>query len=248
MIIHIVDRSGGAIKAAELKRVMRAVNTQIKRDFVPYWGMPCTLVGANAPPSAKDLPDVQDACVLYLQKTVDVEDALGYHDKNAAGIPFGVVFTDLAEQLNEPWSVTFSHEVLELIGDPEANLLAMGPRPKPPAGDVFHWFEMCDAVQAETYKISSVEVSNFVLPFYFTVEKEGRNDFMGNGLQSFKVNPGGYQGYFDPKLGKHQQFSARGDRIAADRMAIKSALGRARRSQRYQMDSKKRRSFVTRAR
>ena len=39
---------------------------------------------------------------------------------------------------------------------------------------------MCDAVQAESYTIDEVEVSNFVLPLYFTGGEElGGNDFLG---------------------------------------------------------------------
>ena len=237
MIIHVVDRTNGGVSGAEQKRVLRAVNKQISRDFVPFWGMPCKLLDATDAPLKKGLSDVQDACVLYLQTKVDVKGAVGYHDKTARGVPFGVVFTELAEQLGEPWSVTFSHEVLELLADPQANLLVMGPRLKKPAGDVFHWFEMCDAVQAESYAIDKVKVANFVLPFYFTVEQEGQNDFMNTGVKSFKVNPGGYVGYYDPVTSDHEQFLARGDKVAQQRLAIKSALGRARRSQRYRMTS-----------
>ena len=70
---------------------------------------------------------------------------------------------------------------------------------------VFHWYEMCDAVQAETYKVLGVEVPNFVLPLYFTGGEElrGRNDYLGRAnnsktLISFGVNPGGYVGFFNP--------------------------------------------------
>ena len=94
--------------------------------------------------------------------------------------------------------MTFSHEALELIGNPEVNLLVQGPNPTDPNKYVFHWYEMCDAVQSETYKIDGIEVSNFLLPLYFTGGEEagGRNDFLGriyNGktLASFGINPGG---------------------------------------------------------
>jgi hypothetical protein len=49
--------------------------------------------------------------------------------------------------------VTLSHEALELVGDPEVNLLVKGPHPnRNERREVFHWFEMCD-VQAETCDI-----------------------------------------------------------------------------------------------
>jgi hypothetical protein len=82
--------------------------------------------------------------------------------------------------LGETWTVTLSHEALELIGDPEVNLLVAGPHPSNSKQDVFHWYEMCNAVQAETYEIDGVAVANFVLPLYFTSSEElgGRNDFL----------------------------------------------------------------------
>jgi hypothetical protein len=72
---------------------------------------------------------------------------------------------------------------------------------------------MCDAVQDERYLIDGVEVSNFLLPLYFTAsaERGGRNDFLGrrhNGktLLSFGVNPGGYIGFYDPAKKRSGEF------------------------------------------
>jgi hypothetical protein len=109
---------------------------------------------------------------LYLWDEVDVDDALGYHELNFRGVPYGFVFRKLSERLKENWTVTFSHEALEMIGDPEVNLLVAGPHPENAKKEVFHWYEMCDAVQAETYIIDGIEVSNFVLPLYFTNNDE----------------------------------------------------------------------------
>ena len=115
-----------------------------------------------------------------------------------------------------------------------------GPHPVDSTRVVFHWYEMCDAVQAETYDIDGVGVSNFVLPLYFTggEEKGGRNDFLGRAhkgktLRSFGVNPGGYVGYFDPETGDHETFSLKGDGVAERRLKLKSQAKWARRGIRY---------------
>jgi hypothetical protein len=89
--------------------------------------------------------------VIYLWDQSDLNGALGYHDTNNRGIPYSFVFTELSAQLGEHWSVTLSHEALELVGDPQVNLLVQGPHPGDPNRVVFHWFEMCDAVQTESY-------------------------------------------------------------------------------------------------
>ena len=166
--------------------------------------------------------------VIYLWDKTDVEDALGYHSNNALGIPYGFVFTELSKELGEPWSVTLSHEALELLGDAQGNLLVQGPHPEKPALEVFHWFEMCDAVQDQTYAIDEIEVANFVLPLYFTKDEQegGRNDFLGRlvkgkGLESFGVAAGGYIGFFNPRTREHEQWSPPKDAEAKKRLKVK---------------------------
>ena len=244
MLISIINHTNGKISDEELQDAIRAINRQIREDYEPYWniGAELRLEGrSEKKPSKQKIADMRGDAVLYLWDSVDVEDALGYHDMTNAGIPYGFVFTELAKQLKEDWTVTLSHEALELVGDSEVNLLVQGPHPADPKRTVFHWYEMCDAVQAETYEIDGVKVSNFLLPLYFTggEEKGGRNDFLGrayNGktLRSFGVNPGGYVGFFDPEKGGHDTFSAKGDAEAARRLKIKSRMEGARRGIRYQ--------------
>ena len=243
MIISIINHTDGQVKDDELQRVIRAINRQIEEDFEPYWSLGATLRlegRSETAPSKLSLPDLRGDAILYLWNKLDVDGALGYHDQNARGIPYGFVFTALSAQLGEPWSVTLSHEALELIADPEVNLLVMGPHPAHPDRTVFHWYEMSDAVQNETYQIDGVAVSNFVLPLYFTPnnEKGARNDFLGTissgkTLTSFGVNPGGYVGFYDPELGEHDTFSRSGDHAAKKRMKIKAQAALARRAIRY---------------
>jgi len=240
MIISVINHT--SVQDTTVNEVIRAINRQIANDFSPYWSFGATLRlegKSSTKPSGSNVADMRGDAILYLWDEVDVEEALGYHDTNFRGIPYSFVFRELSEQLGEQWTVTFSHEALEMIGDPEVNLLVAGPHPSNPKKEVFHWYEMCDAVQSETYQIDGIEVSNFVLPLYFTVndEKGGRNDFMnrkhnGNTLKSFGVNPGGYCGFFDPETGEHDTFSV--DEKAKKRREIKARARTARRGIRYQ--------------
>ena len=238
MLISVVNVTSGTIADADIQTVLRAVNRQIAEDFLPYWGFGAQLrlEGASSPkPNPQNINDMRGDAILYLWNGHDVEDALGYHDQNFRGIPYGFVFTELAARLGEHWSITLSHEALELVGDPMCNLLVQGPHPddvgKIAPRIVFHWFEMCDAVQNESYVIDSVKVSNFVLPLYFTGAEEsgGRNDFLNNSykrltLRSFRTNPGGYVGFFDPKSDKPMTFADPVDARAKQRMTIKLGL------------------------
>jgi hypothetical protein len=243
VIISIINHTNGKLSDEEVQCALRAINRQVKEDFEPYWSLGATLRlegKTGTKPKPQEPADLRGDAVLYLWDNVNVANALGYHDRNNHGIPFSFVFTELSKQLGESWTVTLSHEALELIGDPEVNLLVAGPHPANAKQDVFHWYEMCDAVQAETYEIDSVAVSNFVLPLYFTGSEEigGRNDFLGrphNGktLRSFSVNPGGYVGFFNPQSGEHETYSQKDDTQAEERMAIKSKAKGTRRSIRY---------------
>jgi hypothetical protein len=235
MIISVINLSGGEVTDADLQCAIRAVNRQIKEDFEPYWGFGARLRLEGRSGRRRrglDQADMRGDAVLYLRDVARIRDAEGYHAQNFEGIPYGFVFLELSQMLKEPWTTTLSHEALELLADPEANLLVQGPHPAHPKRRVFHWFEMCDAVQDESYKIDGVHVSNFVLPLYFTSadERGGRNDFLGTvrdskTLQSFSVNPGGYVGFFDPTLrkgGKDDTYSA--DERARERLAKKGRL------------------------
>lgn len=224
--ISVVNRSS-SIAEREMHRVVRAINRQIAEDFEPYWAFGGRLrVDGPAGPSASldQLAELRGDAILYVVDSAASPDALGYHARDLAGIPYGFVYLDLCRALGDEWSTTLSHEALELIGDPQCNLLVQGPNPDAPARTVYHYFEMCDAVQGQSYEIDGVSVSNFVLPPYFAVGTDDsvRNDFCGTSLQSFGVNPGGYIGYFDPASGSSKQFFGH-DRTARRRFDLKAA-------------------------
>ena len=238
MIISVINITNGAVADKDLQRALRAVNRQIAEDFAPYWGFGSQLRLEGRAGGGKDrvnLPDMRGDAVLYLQDVLKVAEVEGYHARHFSGVPYSFVFLELSRKLNEDWTVTLSHEALELTGDAEDNLLVQGPDPRNPKDTVFHWFEMCDAVQNESYLIDGVGVSNFVLPLFFTSSEErgGRNDFLGTvtegqTLRSFSANPGGYIGFFDPKINGHEQWSPPEDAVAKARRKIKKDAGSGR--------------------
>jgi len=231
MIISVINHSR-TISDEAVQVVIRAINRQISQDFEPYWSFGATLrlegaIGQH--PSTQTLSDMRGDAVLYLLDGSNTLSATGWHLANYKDIPYGFVFLGLCAQIGEAWSTTLSHEALELVGDPMCNLLVEGNHPIDRRRRVFHLFEMCDAVQAESYLIDGVEVSNFVLPSYFSLgEQEGRrNDFLGRAydgktLKSFGMNPGGYLNIFDPKSGKWEQPAYEGDAPAMLRKKTKS--------------------------
>jgi|SoiMethySBSTD1v2_1073268.scaffolds.fasta_scaffold00083_40 hypothetical protein len=191
-----------SVPDADAQAAIRAVNRQVLEDFQPIWGSAYLSKLHAALPLVNGQPmqdmKVPAEAVIYLVDQPSIPGALGYHDMNNAEVPVGFVFTDLGD-----WTVTLSHEVLELIVDPTVNILVPGPDPRQPANPnawLFHTYEVCDAVERTEYHIDGITVSNFLTPSYF---KPGnapgtRNDFLGVGVDSFGVTPGSHLGTIDP--------------------------------------------------
>jgi hypothetical protein len=238
MIISVVNFS--KVSDADVQSTIRAINQQISQDFEPYWfmGARLRLEGrASDKPMPQSPEELRGDAIIYLWDQTDVPNALGYHEANNRGIPYGFIFMELAAKLGEAWSVTLSHEALELIGDAYTNQFAAGPHPDPKQKGriVFHWYEMCDAVQADTYQIDSIAVSDFVLPPYFAGGSQpgARNDFLGSGqLAPFGISPGGYVGFYDPMKQSSETWTP--DAKAQKRLDIKVAAGISRRAIRYE--------------
>src|SRR5262245_8596241 len=243
MIISIINHTNGKLSDEEVQHALRAINCQVQQDFEPYWslGAMLRLEGkAGAKPKQQQPSDMRGDAVIYLWDNVNVANALGYHDRNNRGIPFGFVFTELSKSLGESWTVTLSHEALELIADPEVNLLVAGLRAVVWVLGVFCWCVVCVAVRAGGFGVGGIEVFLFVLLLFLVgcVVFGGRNDFLGRihdgkTLRSFGVNPGGYIGFFNPQTGEHETYSRKGDTQAEQRMQIKFKAKGARRAIRY---------------
>ena len=240
MLISVVNFTK-TLKDEDVQTVLRAINAQIAHDFEPYWhiGARLRLESAGSRLDRQAPRDLRGDAILYLwDRHADVGDATGYHFANHHGLPFGFVFVQIAKELQEPWSVTLSHEALELIADPEANTMVAGPHPGQRHSYAFYWYEVCDPVQEDTYRVLGVDVSNFVLPSYFSAQPTpgARHDFLGRlhkgkRLAAFGVNPGGYVGYYDPKT--HRERSITADQRAEQRVKIKEKMGKAHRHHRY---------------
>lgn len=193
-----------SVSDREAQRAIRAVNRQVIEDFMPIWGagyvskLHASRFNPAADPDILEEGPVPAEAVLYLVDQPHLAGALGYHSINNSEVPVGFVFTDLGE-----WTVTLSHEVLELIVDPTVNILVPGPHPANPNDVVLHAYEVCDAVERTVYDIEGIVVSNFITPQYF---REGdargtRNDFLGIGVPSFGLTPGSHIAFFNLATG-----------------------------------------------
>jgi len=224
--VQIVNKSKN-LKKDQLEKVVKAINKQLERDFYSAWAL---IAKCSIAPVSRSVDDFDRGGVIFLVDQVS-DDALGYHDvikKN--GVAYGYVFLDVSKELDENWSVTLSHEVLELVLNKHVNQYALGKHPKE-SRMVFHWFEACDAVQDQSYAIDRVRVSDFVHPAWFTPYSEVnlRNNQLDN-VKSFSLADGGYQGFYDPAHGRDDNYFA--DSRAMARYDIKAQLDLNRRRMR----------------
>ena len=204
--IKIAVLNGSTVlKDAEVQAVVPDLQTQVHRDFYPVWGIDADLVfipKGGVPPAG--------AWQLVVLDNSDQAGALGYHDLTSEGLPLAKVFAASDLHYHQSWSVTISHELLEMLVDPDINLTAFVQNSST-AGRLYA-YEVCDACEADgfAYKIGTTLVSDFVYPAWFeSFRKPGSTQFdHGNHISApFQLLAGGYIGYFDVARGSgwHQK-------------------------------------------
>jgi hypothetical protein len=141
--------------------------------------------------------------VVVLDNT-DQAGQLGYHDLTTTGKPLGKVFAATDHVYSHKWTVTASHELLEMLVDPWINTMVFW---QPDAGTgLLCAYEICDPVESDEdgYTIAGTRVSDFVYPAWFVDNGlQGRQmDHRRHVTEPFEVRPGGYIGAFDVAGGK----------------------------------------------
>jgi hypothetical protein len=219
----------------EFRAAVVAVGRQVAEHFRPEWGVTATLKPIRLSLDTKKAPVQKDAdAVIYfgdssVDPTTGVEDAEGYHTSNNKDIPYGFVYLDICAKAKDAWSCALSHEVLELLADPDTALTVAGPRPKFPDRTVYYDLEVCDPTQGDQYFIDGVAVSNFVGKKYFGLSGgTGKTNYLGLPLRAFHVRPGGYLQYETGSRTHHIY----GRKVTAQQIAAKKAMKQIRRNAR----------------
>lgn len=180
---------------ADIEKITGALQRQVTDDFGPIWhtGAQVEFVSSTSKPP-------KGVWVIAVLDNSDQAGALGYHDLTPDGLPLGKVFAGTDRQAGEQVSVTLSHELLEMLGDPLINLGAQSDDGK------FYGWESCDAVEADNlgYEIDGVLVSDFVTPHWFG-HGAGQVDFKNHVTKPFQLASGGYISVFDPASGQGWQ-------------------------------------------
>jgi len=174
----------------DVSRVAAALQRQATRDFGPIWKV-CATVDA--------FPRLEDVPVGYWPMIVATDiktpGAAGVHeDRN--GQPFALI------EMSDSWSLTASHEMLEMLADPFGKRVIPGRSPKRNQGRVEFLVEVCDPCEADrfAYTVNDILVSDFYTPHFFDpVRTEAtRYSFTGALTKPRQVLRGGYLSWHDP--------------------------------------------------
>lgn len=181
--VALVDETG-SIPAGDLSRVAAALSKQVANDYAPIWGIRATV---SAFPNLARVPSGYHPIII--QDQLDDPGALGYHtDKN--GQPYALVM------LTDSYSLTCSHELLEMITDPLGNRMVTSRPVARHEHNVRFLVEVCDPCEDANfaYTIDGVLVSDFYTPAYFQAHRARgtRYDFTGHIEQPRQVLQGGY--------------------------------------------------------
>jgi len=119
MLIAVINKST-LLSNDEVKLMTEGVAKQARDQVAPAWDI--------KPPKVvyRDSEEVTEsgAYKVLLFDDADIAGALGYHSDGPDGLPYGRVFVKITQDHKMAVSGVLSHEVLEIMLDPQANYWA----------------------------------------------------------------------------------------------------------------------------
>jgi hypothetical protein len=182
-----------AVSSSELTRVAAALNKQATRDITSFWGVQATV---DAFANLEDVP--LGYWPMIVRDDIGVPGAAGIH-LDEDGQPFALI------QHSNSWSLTASHEAVEMMVDPLGNRLIAGPSLKEDQGRVEYLVEVADPSEAAEfgYTVNDILMSDFYGPEFFdpVADPSVRYSFTGAIKEPRQVLPGGYISWHEPISG-----------------------------------------------
>lgn len=174
----------------DVSRVAAALQRQATRDFRAIWNIEATI---DAFPRLEDVP--VSYWPMIVETDIDTPGAAGVHE-DKDGQPFALI------SMSDSWSLTASHEMLEMLADPFGKRVIPGKSPKRDQGRVEFLVEVCDPCEADqfAYTVNDILVSDFYTPDYFDPRhsEATRYSYTGAITRPRQVLRGGYLSWHDP--------------------------------------------------
>jgi hypothetical protein len=187
----------------DLDNLIAAMQTYVDDFVAPVWGTPAKLVRSD--------DFIPGAWAVVFLDDADAPNALAYHDLTPDGLPQSKVFVRTTLASGDLVSVSASHELVEMLVDPAINLMTTGPDRR-----LVYAYESADPVEALSFEVNGIPMSNFVYPAYFEEFHQPnsiRFDAMDAITQPFQILKGGYQITF--RSGKWSQIFGSDDKARA---------------------------------
>lgn len=128
----------GVVSWKDAVRVTAALRKQVHGHFAPVYG-----IHADVELVPRGRQDPAAWQIALVDDTRAAEDD-GWHELTSAGRPLGRVLTKRAIEQTGGWSSTASHELLELLADPDLSLAVVA---YDRGGSRLYAYEVCDPVQ-----------------------------------------------------------------------------------------------------
>jgi hypothetical protein len=209
---------------AQCAAIMAAVAAQANQDFARYWDTGA--IDFAFVPKSKSMDPKAYQFVIADDSTQ--AGAAGFHEVGSGGGPIGFAFALTTQQAGMHPSVTISHEILEMLGDPYIDQAAQW-ADLPNA--LFLAYEVGDPVEDDQFGQikDGILLSDFVFPSYFVQGSAGPWDLMRKltgPWNNTNMLPGAYQSTWDPTNGWQQIFPARKARLGRNLPRYASPLSR----------------------
>jgi hypothetical protein len=190
------------VSNADVEKATSAVQRQVNEDFGPAWDVSATVSFFSALSSKPN---------GYWP--VVVRDDIGTGGKGAhitddGQKPFALVLFS-----GSKWTVTLSHEILEMLVDPFGHRQFVGPSPRQGDGEVEYLAEVCDPCQADgcAYVVNGDQlVSDFVTKSFYTGSGSGVYSQTRNVTLPRQPVEGGYLTWYDLESRTYWQLMNRG--------------------------------------
>ncbi|WP_187435628.1 hypothetical protein [Bradyrhizobium hipponense] len=177
--IACINYAEPTISGRKMSTLTAALQKCYDKHFLPVWGYPVDLYVTQKPkPTDWQLVYFDDA---------SHKNMLGRHELTHRRQPISKIFVKALGE--EPISVAASHELFEMVLDPMANLWADKNR------NTQYAYEVCDAVEEDSFPVNGLPMSNFVYPAWFEPFQHPRGtkfDHMGSLKAPFSMTEGGY--------------------------------------------------------
>lgn len=210
--IYVRNVAPQYISNRTITRDIPAWTDAMNKDVSPAWDTPqvrFVFIGRKSAP--------EGAITATFVDKGPQKGALAYHTVTR-GAPAIIIYAGTADYYGYSNSVSFTHEVEELLADPTTSIANQGwpydyinvgsQRQSQLEGTI--WInEIADPVEAFHYERQGVAISDFITPNWFNDEVNGPYDYMHLVQQPFTILKGGYAQYWT-SLGWQQVVNFRG--------------------------------------